>query len=147
MADTGQTKLARLDNKTILLADDEDTVRDLLAEILSSWSESCTVLKATDGVDAVRIFNENSQLIDLMLMDVVMPNMGGIEAYENIRNIKPHIPVLFLSGYLDGDEVDVLYTWESSEVKFLHKPLSLDHLRQYILELLPQTSKEQNEMT
>ena len=58
-----------------------------------------TVITASDGQDAVAKFMENKDRIQLLLFDIIMPKKNGREAYEEIKKMKPDIPVLFASGY------------------------------------------------
>jgi signal transduction histidine kinase/ActR/RegA family two-component response regulator len=83
--------------ETILLAEDEESLRNMSQSLLESFGY--TVICAVDGEDAVKKFRENSKQIRLLLFDVVMPKKNGIDAYDEIRAIKPGIKVLFASGY------------------------------------------------
>jgi signal transduction histidine kinase/ActR/RegA family two-component response regulator len=83
--------------ETILLADDNHDVRRTGAEILRL--AGYTVIEATDGQDAVEKLMEHRGSVDLLVLDVVMPNMNGKEAYEEIRKTEPDVKVLFMSGY------------------------------------------------
>ena len=86
--------------ETILLAEDNEMVRKLGHTILQR--AGYTVLEANDGTDAVELFKSHAGRIDLLLLDVVMPVMGGREAYEHIRALHPGIPTLFSSGYSEN---------------------------------------------
>ena len=84
-------------NETILLAEDDAKVRELAERILKH--AGYTVLAAEDGEKAVTLFKENADAVALLLLDVIMPNLGGHEAFEIIRGIHPGLPTLFSSGY------------------------------------------------
>ncbi len=84
-------------NDTILLAEDEETVRSLAVRILRKAGYQ--VFEATNGEEAVNIFRQHSAKIDLLLLDVIMPKMGGRDAYECIQKIRADVPALFSSGY------------------------------------------------
>ena len=87
----------QLGSGTILLAEDEEAVRELATRLLTR--AGFTVLAATDGEEAVRLFVENRSTIDLLLMDVMMPGMGGPEAVRQIHQLRPELPVIYASGY------------------------------------------------
>ena len=92
--------------ETILLAEDEADTREIMSEVLRV--EGYTVLVAIDGEDAIRIFRENKERIQLVLLDVRMPKKDGKEVYDEINKIRPNIKSLFISGYtadvIDSDE-------------------------------------------
>jgi CheY-like chemotaxis protein len=83
--------------ETILLAEDDELVRNLSRTILTR--AGYTVLAAVDGEAAIELFDANSDQIDLALLDVVMPKLGGRAVYEHIRKARPGMKVLFASGY------------------------------------------------
>jgi PAS domain S-box-containing protein len=83
--------------ETILLAEDDAQVRDFTKQTLVN--AGYTVLEACDGMEAVRVFQENENAVDMLLLDCVMPKKNGKDVYEEIRKIRPGIRVLFASGY------------------------------------------------
>jgi PAS domain S-box-containing protein len=83
--------------ETILLAEDEPLVRELARRILSR--SGYTVLMANDGVEACALFALHGPEISLVILDVVMPQLGGPEAYERMVAARPALPVIFCSGY------------------------------------------------
>jgi PAS domain S-box-containing protein len=84
-------------SETILLAEDDAAVRGLVASALAE--AGYTVIEAVDGSDAVQKFRERSATIDLLLFDLVMPRMGGKEAYDQISGERSGTKVIFTSGY------------------------------------------------
>lgn len=92
--------LATGGSETILLAEDDEAVRRLAERILER--AGYRVLTAASGDEAVALFKRNAGRIDLLLFDVVMPGMGGHEAYEQIHGLRPDVPVLFSSGYSEN---------------------------------------------
>ena len=84
-------------NETVLLAEDNVEVRGLEKDLLEAFGY--TVIEAVDGEDAVRKFNGNREVVQLLIFDVIMPKKNGKEAYEEIRREKPGIKVIFASGY------------------------------------------------
>ena len=83
--------------ETILVAEDEPAVLNLIASLLRTVGY--TVLTAADGTDAVRLFEERQGRVDLALLDVVMPGLGGRDAMERMKQINPNTCFLFSSGY------------------------------------------------
>jgi len=83
--------------ETILVAEDEDGVRELVCGVLQSLGYR--VVAASDGREALRLFEADPQAFDLALLDAVMPQLTGVKAYEAMAGIRPNLPVLFVSGY------------------------------------------------
>jgi two-component system, cell cycle sensor histidine kinase and response regulator CckA len=106
-------------HETILVCEDEEAVRLLTRTVLER--AGYTVLEAPDGAAALRIFQENIKVIDLVILDVVMPGMNGKEVYDSIKRLRPEQKVLFNSGYTD----DIVATKGILEDKlaFISKPL------------------------
>jgi two-component system cell cycle sensor histidine kinase/response regulator CckA len=82
---------------TILVAEDDETVRNLTRAVLEGFGY--TVIDAVDGEDALKKFKEHEKVIQLLLMDVLMPKKNGTEVYEEIRQDHPGMKALFTSGY------------------------------------------------
>jgi signal transduction histidine kinase len=83
--------------ETILVAEDEEPLRNLARDILEGLDY--TVLLAKNGEEAVEIYKANHERIDMLLLDVVMPRMGGLEAYKWIRELGGDVPLAFMTGY------------------------------------------------
>jgi len=118
--------------KTILLADDENMVREIVKMLLES--RGYTVISAADGNDAVNKFYKHKDHIDMLLFDVTMPGKNGRDAYKTIKETKPDIKVLLMSGYTK----DIVSNKDLREkgVYFLQKPVSPDVLFGKIDEIL-----------
>jgi CheY-like chemotaxis protein len=104
--------------ETILIAEDDAAVRGAVQQILEN--SGYQTLAAVDGQEAVRILRERSATIDLVILDVVMPELDGPEAWARMRAIRPDMRALFLSGYADDRCRERLP--EGAEV--LEKPVS-----------------------
>ena len=89
---------------TILLAEDEDAVRDLLVQALGS--AGYRVLAARDGEEALQLSAEHGGSIDLLLSDMVMPRLGGLDLAARLRRRRPGLRVLFMTGYSDAELID-----------------------------------------
>ena len=84
-------------SETVLLAEDDDTVRGLTRTILEEFGYR--VIEARDGEDAVEKFREHADTISLAILDVVMPKKNGLDAYNELQKLKPGVKALFMSGY------------------------------------------------
>lgn len=87
-------------SETILLAEDEPSVRVVTTRILEQAGYK--VIPAENGERALELFTQSSDEIDLVILDIVMPILGGKDVYERIKKIKPEVPVLFTSGYSEN---------------------------------------------
>jgi len=118
--------------KTILVAEDERIIRNLTDVTLKKAGYD--VLLAEDGLQAIEIFKENSSSIDLLMLDVMMPNLNGWEAYQAINRLAPEVPVIFCSGYSD----DILKEEYLHEVpaEIVQKPYRLNVLLERIEQVL-----------
>ena len=103
---------------TILLVDDEEVVRELGKDILEAYDYK--VLLAIHGNEGVRIFNENKDNIDLVILDMVMPEKSGRQVFKEMKALKPGIKIIICSGY--GEEHYFHELFEEGAVGFLQKP-------------------------
>jgi len=118
--------------ETLLVAEDDEIIRTLTSSILSEFGY--TVIVAKDGIDAVSVFQENRDRINLLLLDVIMPRKSGKDAYEEMRSIKPDIKVLFISGY-SADMISKEGILEKGS-GFISKPVSPSELLRKVREVL-----------
>lgn len=119
-------------SETILIAEDNDTVRGLTREVLRKAGYH--VIEAVDGEEAIRLFEDRSEDIDLSILDVVMPKKNGREVYNEITLIRPDARVVFVSGYT-ADVIMDKGIYDGS-VQFLAKPVSPTMLLKKVRELL-----------
>ena len=124
--------LLKRGTETVLIAEDDIYVRDFVKEILTEYGYN--VLEATDGENAVKIFNAQKDTIQLLILDVVMPKKDGKEAYLEIKKVQPEAKVIFMSGYA----TDILYKKGIVEesLNFISKPISPDELLLKVREVL-----------
>jgi CheY-like chemotaxis protein len=92
-----------LDSQFILLVDDEEALRDLGIRILEGAGHK--VFTAQSGEDALELYLTRGHQLDLVIMDLGMPGMGGVEALKAIMGINPRAKVLVASGYAAEDQV------------------------------------------
>jgi CheY-like chemotaxis protein len=110
--------------ETILLVDDEGSIWDVVIDMLKNLGY--TVVLAENGADCVEIYEANQGGIDLVLLDMVMPQMNGHEAFFKLRDIDPDVKVLLQSGYIQQKEAqDVL---KHGALGFLQKPYRMKEL-------------------
>ncbi|MFZ2198345.1 MAG: response regulator [Thermodesulfovibrionales bacterium] len=83
-------------DETVLVVDDIESVRCFLNDALPLFGYS--VICAEDGMDGLKKFRENKDRINVLLLDVVMPKLNGVELFKEINKIEPNIKALFMSG-------------------------------------------------
>jgi len=110
--------------ETILLVEDQQGIRELVYEFLKN--RGYAVLCAADGHEALKIANEQSIAIDLLVTDVVMPNMGGRELAHRLTHLRPSLKVLFMSG--NPDQASLSGGSGDATADVLQKPFPLDTL-------------------
>ena len=84
-------------SETILLAEDNETLREINSKVLKSYGY--TVIPAEDGEEAITEFRKNKDIVDLIILDIIMPKKNGREVFDEAKQLKPDIKVLFTSGY------------------------------------------------
>ena len=110
--------------QTILLVEDEPILRNLSRQILES--SGFTVIEASNGAEALQLFHTDIPEIDLLLTDVVMPEMGGRELAEELKRKVPGLPVLFTSGYTD--DAVMRHGFLETTSNFIQKPFTATSL-------------------
>jgi len=118
--------------ETILLVEDEDVVRGLTRKIL--MQAGYNVLDAKGGDEAIRLCHAHAGPIDLLLTDVVMPEVSGKEVADRLLELRPSIRVLYMSGYTD--EAIVQHGVLDANVKFIQKPFTWVGLTRKVREVL-----------
>ncbi|MBW1672617.1 MAG: response regulator [Deltaproteobacteria bacterium] len=122
-----------LDGKeTVLLVDDENVIIDVWKEILRALGYK--VLIASGGIEALEIYKKNKDTIDIVILDMIMPDIGGGEIYDRVKEINPDIKVLLSSGYsINGQATEMLNRGCSG---FIQKPFNMKQLAEKIREIL-----------
>jgi len=111
-------------SETILLVDDEKIILNVGTELLKSMGYQ--VLVAGSGKEAIEVFKKNHDNIEMIILDTIMPEMGGDETYEKLKEINPGIKVLLSSGYgIDDQAVQIL---ANDCDGFIQKPFNLEDL-------------------
>jgi two-component system, cell cycle sensor histidine kinase and response regulator CckA len=113
--------------ETILLVEDEPAVRQLFSQALSR--SGYRVYEARNGQEAIKVFDQHGDAIDLLLTDMRMPFMGGAELVRQLRTRRRTLKLLCISGYAGGSELEF-------SGDFLAKPFSRDELLAKVREIL-----------
>jgi len=117
---------------TLLVVDDEELVLKVGVNMLEKLGY--TVLGAKNGTEAVDIFNANKDKIQMVILDIIMPDMGGGEVYDKIKSINPEVKVLLSSGYsVDGQAIELL---ERGCDGFMQKPFTMEELSGKITQIM-----------
>ena len=119
-------------SETILIAEDNSMVRRLAVQVLTQAGYS--IVEAANGDEAIRIFREDPEKFDLLLLDVIMPGKSGFDVYEEVRKIRAQVPALFSSGY-SADAIHTDYVLNPN-IQLIEKPYSPNSLLGRIRELL-----------
>jgi len=118
--------------ETILVAEDDDIVRRLAQTVLQR--SGYKVLAATDGAEALELFNSQKDEISLVVLDVIMPKIGGLAVFERIREANPELCVLFSSGYsIDTVHAGVVF---NQRTQMIQKPYHPDDLLRKVRQVL-----------
>ena len=111
-------------NATILIIDDENDILDTTSRLLSKLGYS--VMTASTGQMALDIYKAHHQTVDLVVLDMIMPEISGGDLYPKLRQIDPKIKVLLSSGYNQNEHVQKMLDLGCNG--FIHKPFSLSQL-------------------
>jgi PAS domain S-box-containing protein len=121
--------------ETILVVEDEETVRTLASRVLSDAGYG--VIRAADGAEAFNVVHDGER-VDLVLTDVVMPRMSGVELAERLAKLRPGLPVIFMSGYTGTELVPGVH----AAPNFLQKPFAAESLLLRIRSVLDAATTE-----
>ena len=128
-------------DKCILIVDDESRMRKLIKDFLTA--KGYCILEAEDGEKALQVFEQNSEKIDLILFDVMMPKLDGWSVLRQIRQTS-QIPIIMLTAR--GEEQDELFGFELGVDEYISKPFSPKILVARVEAILKRTQGEQKEV-
>lgn len=120
---------------TVLIVDDESRMRKLIRDFLVQ--KEYKILEAEDGEDAIKVFRENQEKINLILLDVMMPKLDGWSVLRQIRQ-ESNVPIIMLTAR--GEEQDELFGFELGVDEYISKPFSPKILVARVEALLKRTS-------
>lgn len=113
-----------LGHETILIVDDEQVVRHLAEDVLKSLGYQ--VILAACGREAIKLYEQNSSDIALVLLDMIMPQMGGDETFARLKKINPGVKVILSSGYRRDQKVARIL--KEGAANFIQKPYTISSL-------------------
>jgi CheY-like chemotaxis protein len=119
--------------ETILVVEDADAIRNMVCAMLGQQGYQC--LEAADGADALRMLDETTSPVHLVLTDVIMPKMTGAELGRHLVRVRPELRIVFMSGYSDDPSVR---DFERVPPIFLAKPFTATALLQKVRQALDQ---------
>jgi signal transduction histidine kinase/CheY-like chemotaxis protein len=120
----------------ILLVDDDEKIRNTTSEMLETIGY--TLINCSNGEDAIRTFKETNCDVKLVILDVILPLMNGVQCAEHLRKINPKIKIIFISGYLgklSSSETTTISTAINSS-KFIYKPFTIEQLSHTVKEMI-----------
>ena len=109
--------------ETILVVEDAEEIRRMVCGMLASQGYTC--LSAGDGVDALEMIECGTDRVDLMLTDMIMPNMMGAELARRVARLKPEIRIVLMSGFSDDP---LVRSFQRAPAVFLPKPFTASAL-------------------
>jgi DNA-binding NtrC family response regulator len=125
-------------HETILLVEDEEGILRMITEVLEL--RGYTVVAVENPFEAIRVARENAGEINLLITDVIMPEMNGRELAKTLDAIIPDLRTLFMSGYTD--DVIAKHGVLDAETHFIHKPFTAKSLIGKVRQVLRQQAKQ-----
>lgn len=126
-------------DERILFVDDEETIVNIAKELLTFYGYKITIFR--DGLQALEGFEKHPDDYDLIVTDMSMPNMNGLELAQRVKEIRPEIPIVLCSGF--SAIINKEEALKKGVTRYLQKPLAMDHVARIIREVLDKNRKEQ----
>ena len=120
--------------------EDDPATREALQALLEV--NRFNVLTAADGIHALALYNKSEQPVSLIISDIVMPEMGGIELYAQIHQTHPETKMLFITGHPLNEQDQIKL--EQGSIHWLQKPFSVREFNEAIQDLLGKLPEEQS---
>ena len=119
-------------SETVLFVDDEDMIIEIAEELFEQLGYK--VLIARSGKEAIKTYQENKDNIDIVLLDMIMPDMSGSDTYDRMKDIDPKVKVLLSSGYsINGQATEIM---DRGCNGFIQKPFKMKELSRKLREIL-----------
>jgi DNA-binding NtrC family response regulator len=125
----------RGNGKTILVVEDDPTTLIAIQDLLEA--QEYQVLVASNGKEAIRVFEQNPKMIDMLVSDMVMPEMGGLTLFDEVQNRWPTVKTLFVTGHPMGFESKSAL--EEKRITWLQKPFSVPEFFCTVEEILAES--------
>ncbi len=119
-------------SETLLIAEDEESVRKMIHRVLGQYGY--TVVESSHGEEGLRVAETMEKRPDLLITDLIMPQMGGKELSEKLRAKYPDLPVIFMSGYTDDNIIKK--NVKEHLFDFIHKPFTPNEIARKVREVL-----------
>lgn len=127
-----EAEVYHVTGQRILIVDDERVIREILSELLQQ--EGHSVIEATDGNNALEIYSQSWNEIDLVILDMVMPGMNGRDTYSGMKKINSDVKVIIASGFSFSDDVRAEFI--NNVGAYVHKPFQKKELMKMIAEVV-----------
>jgi DNA-binding NtrC family response regulator len=115
----------------LLLIDDSEVIVEMLYQFLKS--KNYELISASNGLDGIKLFNSDADGIDLVITDIVMPNISGVGVISILKNKRPDLPIIAITGF--GEHPESLAAEAHADV-VLEKPIDLNTLAEHISQLI-----------
>ena len=127
---------AKKSTETVLIVDDQDMILTVARDMLKALGYH--VFTAQGGKEALAIYSEKKDGIDVVILDMIMPSMSGGETFDKLRAVNPHVKVVLSSGYsINGQATEIMQRGCNG---FIQKPFNIKELSQKIREVLDKTN-------
>jgi two-component system cell cycle sensor histidine kinase/response regulator CckA len=123
---------------TVLVAEDEPQVREMVVRALEKSGYS--MLSAEDGREAVALFEKYGQDIDLVVLDMVMPHMGGQECYRQLKALNPEIQIMIMTGYTSDASAEAFF--REGNIQVIKKPFELKNFTKAVQQAISRVRKK-----
>ena len=130
------TAESRWTGETILVVEDTNEIRKMVCAMLVAGGYKC--LEASDGQEALQLVEDGSHSFELVLTDMVMPNMSGVEFARRLGRIRPEVSIVFMSGYTEEPLVESV----ERPAAFLPKPFTAVTLLETVRQSLDRHSQD-----
>ncbi len=119
--------------RKVLVADDEKDFLDLLSDILEA--SDYDVIRCISGIDALQLYSDNQETIDLVITDFKMDDLNGLDLIANVRSVNDNVPIMMVSGYAK-DEIENIDQKNISNFFFYQKPVDFEIFLKKVMDLL-----------